>query len=79
MELLKVPVISRIHYIKGENRMNLQLLTIDEVSKLLVEKPSTIRTWIRRKKFPDICIVKLGGSVRFREKHLEDWLNNGCI
>ena len=57
--------------------MNLQLLTIEEVS--LVEKPSTIRTWIRRGKFPDICVVKLGGSIRFREKYLEDWLNNGCI
>lgn len=59
--------------------MNLQLLTIDEVSQLLVTKASTIRTWLRRGVFPEQCIVRLGGNVRFREKFLEEWLNNGNL
>lgn len=59
--------------------INLQLLTIKDVSTLLVENESTIRTWIRRGYFPANCILKLGGSVRFRAKHLEEWLNNGNL
>lgn len=59
--------------------INLQLLTIRDVANLLLENESTIRTWIRRKVFPQNCILKLGGSVRFRAKHLEEWLNNGNL
>ena len=59
--------------------MNLQLLTIEEVAQLLVTKTSTIRTWLRRGVFPQRCIVKLGGNIRFREKYLEEWLNDGNL
>lgn len=59
--------------------MNLQLLTIEEVGNLFNIKTSTIRTWIRRNVFPESCIVKLGGNIRFREKYLEEWLNNGNL
>lgn len=59
--------------------MELQLLTIEEVSKTLKIKESTVRTWITRNKFPSECILKLGNCVRFRAKFLEEWLNNGNI
>lgn len=59
--------------------MQLKLLTIEEVSKTLGIKESTIRTWLRRKVFPANCVIKLGGCVRFREKFLEEWLNNGNL
>jgi excisionase family DNA binding protein len=59
--------------------MQLQLLTIEEVSRVLGIKESTVRTWIHRKIFPSQCIIKLGGCIRFREKFLEEWLNNGNL
>jgi excisionase family DNA binding protein len=59
--------------------MQLQLLTIEEVSNILGIKESTVRTWIHRKIFPSQCIIKLGGCIRFREKFLEEWLNNGNL
>ena len=59
--------------------MQLKLLTISEVSQTLGIKESTVRTWINRKIFPSQCIIKLGGCIRFREKFLEEWLNNGNL
>ena len=59
--------------------MNLQLLTIRQVSELLAVKESTIRTWINRKQFPDNVIVRLGNTVRFRESALGEWLNYGNL
>ena len=59
--------------------MQLKLLTIEDVSKILSIKESTVRTWIKRNVFPSQCIIKLGGCVRFREKFLEEWLNNGNL
>ena len=59
--------------------MNLQLLTIRQVSELLAVKESTIRTWINRKIFPDDCIIRLGNTVRFRENKLGEWLNYGNL
>lgn len=59
--------------------MDLQLLTIRQVSELLAVKESTIRTWINRKVFPDETIVRLGNTVRFRESKLGEWLNYGYL
>ena len=59
--------------------MDLKLLTIRQVSEILVVNESTIRTWISRNKFPADCIVKLGNTIRFRECKLEAWLNHGCV
>lgn len=59
--------------------MDLQLLTIRQVSELLAAKESTVRTWINRKIFPDEVIVRLGNTVRFRRSKLEEWLNYGCL
>jgi excisionase family DNA binding protein len=59
--------------------MDLQLLTIRQVSELLAAKESTVRTWINRKQFPDDVIVRIGNTVRFRRSKLEEWLNYGCL
>ncbi len=59
--------------------MDLQLLTIRQVSELLAAKESTVRTWINRKIFPDDVILRLGNTVRFRRSKLEEWLNYGCL
>lgn len=59
--------------------MDLQLLTIRQVSELLAVKESTIRTWINRKIFPDSVIIRLGNTVRFRENKLGEWLNYGDL
>lgn len=63
----------------GNYNMQLQLLTVEEVAQLLGVKESTIRTWIRRDIFPPQCLLKLGGAIRFREKFLEEWFNNGNL
>lgn len=59
--------------------MDLQLLTIRQVSELLAVKESTVRTWINRKIFPDDVIIRLGNTVRFREHKLGEWLNYGNL
>ena len=59
--------------------MDLQLLTIRQVSELLAVKESTIRTWINRKIIPDEVIIRLGNTVRFRENKLGAWLNYGDL
>lgn len=59
--------------------MQLNLLTSDEVANILGIKKSTMRTWIKRGVFPSKCLIKLGGNIRFREKFLEEWLNNGDL
>ena len=59
--------------------MELKLLTARQVSELFAVNESTIRTWIRRKQFPNDCILHLGNTVRFRANKLEEWLNNGSL
>jgi excisionase family DNA binding protein len=48
-----------------------KLLTILQLSDLLQIKPSTIYKWVHYHYIP---FVKLGSSVRFREKKIEGWL-----
>lgn len=48
-----------------------KLLTILQLSDLLQIKPSTIYKWVHYNYIP---FVKLGSSVRFREKKIEGWL-----
>lgn len=59
--------------------MELKLLTIRQVSELLAINESTVRTWIRRKMFPNGCVLHLGNTVRFRAHKLEEFLNNGSL
>lgn len=51
-----------------------ELLTIEEVAKLLKVKPSWLYTAAQR---GDVPRVKVGKFVRFRESELNAWLANG--
>ena len=48
-----------------------KLLTIQQLSDLLQIKPSTVYKWVHYHYIPS---VKLGASVRFKEKKIEEWL-----
>ncbi len=47
------------------------LLTIDEASRVLRIKTSTLYTWAYRRQIPS---QKVGKSLRFRREELEAWL-----
>lgn len=53
---------------------NENLLTIEEVAEIFKTKPSTIRSWIRRKDLPKNLIFKVGGIVRVRKQLLEKFI-----
>lgn len=46
-------------------------LTVDETSKWLKIKQSTLYTWAYRRQIP---VQKVGGALRFRESELTQWL-----
>jgi excisionase family DNA binding protein len=50
-----------------------KLLTIDDLSEILQVKKATIYSWCHMKKLPHI---KVGGSTRFREKDIMQWLDD---
>jgi excisionase family DNA binding protein len=56
---------------RGEVRM---LLNVQEAAKFLAIKPSTIRAYVLHQKIPH---YKIGGSVRFSEDDLRNYLA-GC-
>jgi excisionase family DNA binding protein len=49
-----------------------RLLDINELSKLLSVKPSTIYGWIHEESVP---YYKVNRLVRFSEKEIKEWLN----
>jgi len=49
-----------------------RLLNPYQLAEILAVKPGTIYSWLSRG--VDIPHVKVGGTVRFREKAVEDWL-----
>jgi len=53
-----------------------ELLTINELAKLLKASPWTIRTWCSQKYVP---YFKLRGLVRFRASDIEKWLKKNLI
>ena len=53
---------------------NENLLTIEETAEIFKTKPSTIRSWIRRKDLPQNLIFKVGGIVRIRKQLLEKFI-----
>ena len=58
----------------------MQLLSVKEVSTLLQIKESTIRTWIRRKQIPPVCVFKVGHTVRIRLEKFSQWVNgDDCL
>ena len=50
---------------------NDNLLTVEQVAEIFQTKPSTIRSWIRRKDLPQNLIFKVGGIVRIRKPLLD--------
>jgi len=49
-----------------------KLLNPSELATILNVRPGTVYSWISRG--IDIPHVKVGGTVRFREKAIQDWL-----
>jgi excisionase family DNA binding protein len=49
-----------------------KLLNSDQLAEVLSVKKGTIYSWISRN--IEIPYIKIGGSVRFREKAILDWL-----
>lgn len=49
-----------------------ELLSIKDVSRILNVRESTLRAWVFQRKIP--C-VRLGRLVRFRERDLQQWIN----
>ena len=48
-----------------------RLLTIDEVSKLLQVKKSTLYSWVSTRRIP---FLKINGVLRFGEKAISMWV-----
>lgn len=53
-----------------------QLLTPDEVSKILNCRPATIYAWAKTGRLP---AYKLGGLLRFDLKEIEEWIESQRI
>lgn len=53
-----------------------QLLTIEEASKLLRLAKKTVYGYVCARKIP---FVKIGGSVRFEEAKLAEWLKQHSV
>jgi excisionase family DNA binding protein len=49
-----------------------KLLTPSQLAEILGVRPGTIYSWLSRG--IDIPYVKIKGTVRFREKAVQDWL-----
>lgn len=52
----------------------LELLTVDEVAKILKLKPMTIRLKMYKGQIP---YIKIGNSVRFKQEDIENIINSG--
>ena len=50
------------------------LLTVDEVAKLLCVCRNTIYNWIKTNDFP--CPIAMGRLTRFRRAEVMEWLNS---
>ena len=53
-----------------------KLLTIDEAAAILSLSKKTLYAYISQRK---ICFVKIQSSVRFRQRDLEDWINERAV
>lgn len=49
-----------------------KLLTKQEAGEILGVKVNTLNMWIHYRKIP---FIKVNGFVRFKQEHLERWLN----
>ena len=50
-----------------------ELLGVQDVSRLLKIRESTLRAWVFQKKIP---VVRIGRLVRFRSSDLERWIRD---
>lgn len=53
------------------------LLTVTEVAKKVQVQTRTVRAWIKDGKLSGIKLP--GGDWRFREEHLDGWLNKRTV
>lgn len=56
--------------------MNGPYLGIDAIANYFGVSPSTIRQWVRGKKIPDTCYIKVGMTYRFHLPATQDALVN---
>ncbi len=54
----------------------MELLTLDEVAKLLKRSPSTVYRWISNNEIP---YLKIGHRVLFNQNELFDWIQSHSV
>ena len=65
--------IKRVKKIRGYRKNEMEkLLNPSQLAEILNVRPGTIYSWLSRR--IDIPYVKIAGTVRFREKAVQDWL-----
>ena len=52
---------------------NQELMTIEELAKLLKVSTRTIRRVIKRRELP---VIRIGRQFRFRRQDIDDWLDS---
>ncbi len=52
-----------------------ELITFKEFCTLLKAKPSTVKTWRRRKDLPEKLFFKIGGTLYVRKDSFDRWIN----
>jgi excisionase family DNA binding protein len=55
----------------GENKLESDIMTLEEVAAYLKLKPQTIYTWAQEKKIP---AAKLGKEWRFKKSIIDEWI-----
>lgn len=57
-----------------ENLHNDNYINIDEAAAYLGVKPSTVRSWIKKKGMPS---HRIGGKLlKFKKSEIDEWVNN---
>lgn len=51
------------------------ILTVEEAASMLKVKPTTLRTWINRNNIPKDLYKKIGGTIRFSRRAIEEYMN----
>ena len=54
------------------------LLTASEAAKLLRTTPGTLAQWRFHRRHPALKWIKIGASVRYREKDVRDFIESGA-
>jgi len=58
------------------NEVKVELLTTNEVARLLGCGARSVWRWSRSGRMP--APVRIGNTVRYRRREIEDWIANGC-